>query len=155
MVLRLPADGVLQGVHLGRGLRDGDAGFETSNADVVLIALDFRKLFGIPAEGDEGFDGMIAAGDPGVREIEGRGKHTDDGVGTAIERDGATDYAGVGVEAATPQTFGDDDDIMAGLIFHRQKRAAEDGLHAEQREEIRRVLRDGDDLRLSAATERE
>jgi hypothetical protein len=43
---------------------------------------------------------------------------------------------------------------MAGLLFQGQKRASEDGLHAEQGEEIRGVLRDADIFGPAATAER-
>ena len=67
-----------------------------------------------------------------------RGQHevcwqdTEDRVRVAIERDGAADDACIGGEAATPEAFGENDDIVAGLLFSRQQRAAENGLDAEQ-----------------------
>ena len=86
-----------------------------------------------------------------ARQREAGGQHADYGVRAAIERNGAADDIGIGGEAATPETFGEEDDIVAGLLFRGKKRAAENGLDAQQREEIRGVLRDADLLRLGAA----
>ncbi len=61
------------------------------------------------------------------------------------------DDIGIGGKAATPETFGEQDDLMAGLLFRRKKCAAENGLHAEERKKIGGVLGDANLLRLGAA----
>ena len=42
-------------------LRDGDAGLEAGDAEVVVVAFDFGELIRGPAEGYEGFQGMAGA----------------------------------------------------------------------------------------------
>src|SRR4029078_532195 len=57
------------------------------------------------------------------------------------ERDGAADRAGIGAEAALPETVADDRDGRRLRLFLGREAAAERRLGAEQREEI-----GGDDL---------
>jgi hypothetical protein len=156
VIRRLPADGLLKRVHLRHCLRKGDAGLEASDAEVIVVAFDFGKPGGGPAEGDEGFDRPASGTVHGVHQPrrgqhEAGGQDADDGVGPAVQRDGATDDVGIGGEAAAPETFRENDNVMVRLLFCRQQGSAKNGLDAEQRKEVGGVLRDADDLRRAAA----
>ncbi len=158
LIRGLTGDGLLHRIHLSCGLRNRDVGLEPGDAEVIVIAFDFRKLIGGPAEGDKGFQGLAGAAEAAKEFCTGQREacrqYADDGVRVAIERNGTSDDVGIGGEAATPETFGEENDMVPRLLFRRQKCAAEDGLHTEERKKIRGVLGDADLLRLGA-TERQ
>ena len=120
-----------------------------------MIAFDLGELIGGPAEGDEGFNGVTRAAETAKQLCAGQGEagrqDADDSVGAAVEWNSAADDPGIGGEAATPETCGEKDDIVAGLLFCGKEGAAEHGMDAEEREEIGRVLGYANLLRLAAA----
>ena len=94
--------------------------------------------------------------EPGVeplceRKRERRGNDAHHLVGLAVDDDRLADDRRVGVEARAPQRLVEDHDTgVAGPLLLRPKRATEDRLDAEQREEVVPDVDDANGRRLAA-----
>jgi hypothetical protein len=66
----------------------------------------------------------------GIREMKILGRHADDGITFAVEKNGFAKDSGVGSKAALPQAVANHDDVPAGgLIVFRGEDAAKSGIH--------------------------
>ena len=74
---------------------------------------------------------------PRVGEQEPGGHHADHRVPVAVERERFPHQAGVGPEAALPQTIAHDHGALpAGVVFFRQEITTEGRLDAQERKEV-------------------
>jgi hypothetical protein len=118
------------GIHIGAGLREGDAGLKT--ADGMGAQVDASIVEGrIVPLADGGVDVAVDS----VKGEAGR-ENADDLIGDAAKVDALTDDGGRCGEAAFPEAFAEDGDgASSEMIVVAGKGAAEDGLNAEGGEE--------------------
>ena len=139
----LTSEGIVECVEVFLCLRDRDAGFESSEGDVVAVVAVESEVVEVDGEGGEDFvigklTGERDGGElVGFGEVEVLWKDTDDLIGCAGDLNGSASDVGVGVIESLPEIPRENGDFFAARsCFFREEVATEDGLDAEDIEKI-------------------
>ena len=110
--------------HFDGGLREYDAGGKAADYIHVTPLAAVGEVGGEDADGDED----VGA----IEKTEGGRKNADDGEAAAVERDGASDHAGIAAEMRLPELITQEKDGSgSGPFFRRKQIAAENRADAE------------------------
>ncbi len=157
----LTGEVVVEGVEVFLGLRDGDAGFQAGERDVVAIVAVETEVVEVDGERRENLVVWKLTGEGlrgefvGFGEVEVFGEDADDLIGSSGDLDGSAGDVGVGVVEGLPEMPGEDGDFFAaaGGLFGEEV-AAEDGLDAEDVKEVGKSGDAADETRVVVGEDR-